>query len=90
MRAVRTGRRRCLALAGLLVMAGGLSGCLDEPALRERDLSTHQACVARCNRNDNVCGESAAGNINPTPELRGTGMCQRELRECLHRCGDPG
>ncbi|TWB28864.1 hypothetical protein [Nitrospirillum bahiense] len=75
------------AVAGLLL--AGLTGCMSLPSQREGKLDTHAACVARCNRDSQVCGDTKAGQSDHTPELN-NGMCQRDLKSCLNRCGDPG
>ncbi|MDE1147553.1 MAG: hypothetical protein PW843_13205 [Azospirillaceae bacterium] len=74
--------------AGVLLMVG-LTGCMGLPSQREGKLDTHAACVARCNREDAVCGDTRAGQMDHTPELN-NGACQRDLKSCLNRCGDPG
>ncbi|MEE3627043.1 hypothetical protein UCD39_24210 [Nitrospirillum sp. BR 11752] len=75
-------------VSGGLVLLG-LAGCMALPSQREGKLDSHAACVARCNRDSQVCGDTKAGQSDHTPELN-NGMCQRDLKSCLNRCGDPG
>ncbi|MEC4594015.1 hypothetical protein VPG91_23650 [Nitrospirillum amazonense] len=75
--------------AATALLLAGLTGCMALPSQREGKLDTHAACVARCNRDSQVCGDTKAGQSDRTPELN-NGMCQRDLKSCLNRCGDPG
>ncbi|MFC7331555.1 hypothetical protein [Rhodocista pekingensis] len=80
-------RPRQFALAALLPVL--LTACMAPPARREAQGSAtdgHQACLAQCNREADVCfDQRSAQDGNTTYGMGAT--CQTELKSCLTRCG---
>ncbi|ACI97869.1 hypothetical protein [Rhodospirillum centenum] len=79
-------RPRQIALAALLPVL--LTACMAPPARREAQGATdgHQACLAQCNREADVCfDQRSAQDGNTTYGMGAT--CQAEMKSCLNRCG---
>lgn len=84
-------RYRPLAL--LITLGALLAGCMAPPAQRERQgqIDPVQACRSACNRAADVCTDQrSAQSTGPlsAPMDRGmTAVCNKELQQCLARCG---
>ena len=78
--------------ASLLVLAS-LAGCMAAPAQREsrEGLDPRRACMAQCNRDNNICMDQQAASPGNTSQVGRTdyGMgatCKAELQSCQARC----
>lgn len=75
------------ALAALMLASGLLGGCMAAPAEREGALTSLESCRARCNRQDQICGEEGAIGRGTQRPVGGAALCQSDLQACLARCG---
>ncbi len=71
------------ALAALSMLAG----CMAAPAKREvsNGLDPRRACIAQCNRDNNVCMDQQSTQSRNTDFGMGA-TCSAELQGCLARC----
>jgi hypothetical protein len=75
---------RTLAALCAILLAAGCSSKSTTPATEAE--AAQYSCKRSCNRDNSVCMDSGAAQRNETI-FRGDATCERQLRQCLARCG---
>jgi len=80
-------------IAATLLAMTSLTGCMAAPAQREsrEGLDPRRACLAQCNRDNNICMDQQSARPGNTSQVGRTdyGMgatCKAELQSCQARC----